>query len=331
MNFCAARSATSSWNGRPGSRVHYHPSAAHWTAAVLIEALPGRISAAFIRDRIVAPLGLADEVMVGVPEVAQARCAEMYDPGREREHDAAPAGMLARASRRRRARRWRLCDRARHGRFLSGARQRRPARRRPAAVAAYHWIRHPQFYRRSRRHEQRLPATSRAWDHRRAASPRPRAASARSRIRATFGHGGAGSSYCWADPVSGVSFAFLSNARLTNEAHDLRTEVLSNFVHAAISMDVGEGRAVPRQMVLVGFLQAQNCTNLASSWRHPVSRTDFMSADYYQEIGRILEAREIPSRLLRRPPGDAGPLRQRPRARHRARHPLREDGPHRRA
>ncbi|MBX6748034.1 MAG: LLM class flavin-dependent oxidoreductase, partial [Acetobacteraceae bacterium] len=43
-------------------------------------------------------------------------------------------------------------------------------------------------------------------------------------------------------------------------------------------------------MHLVGFLQAQNCTNLASSWRHPESRTDFLSADYYQEIGRILEA-----------------------------------------
>ena len=41
-----------------------------------------------------------------------------------------------------------------------------------------------------------------------------------------------------------------------------------------------------RQMALVGFLQAQNCTNLPSSWRHPESRDDSMSADYYQEIGR---------------------------------------------
>lgn len=45
-----------------------------------------------------------------------------------------------------------------------------------------------------------------------------------------------------------------------------------------------------RQMVLVGFLQAQNCTNLPSSWRHPDSRADSMSADYYQEIAKILEA-----------------------------------------
>jgi FMN-dependent oxidoreductase (nitrilotriacetate monooxygenase family) len=43
-------------------------------------------------------------------------------------------------------------------------------------------------------------------------------------------------------------------------------------------------------MVMVGFLQAQNCTNLPSSWRHPLSRDDSTSADYYQEIARILEA-----------------------------------------
>jgi FMN-dependent oxidoreductase (nitrilotriacetate monooxygenase family) len=45
-----------------------------------------------------------------------------------------------------------------------------------------------------------------------------------------------------------------------------------------------------RQMVMVGFLQAQNCTNLPSSWRHPESRPDAHCADYYQEIARILEA-----------------------------------------
>ena len=44
-----------------------------------------------------------------------------------------------------------------------------------------------------------------------------------------------------------------------------------------------------RQMVMVGFLQAQNCTNLVSSWRHPESRNNSMSADYYRTIGRVLE------------------------------------------
>ena len=45
-----------------------------------------------------------------------------------------------------------------------------------------------------------------------------------------------------------------------------------------------------REMVLVGFLQAQNCTTLASAWRHPEARSDFMTAAYYQKIGQVLEA-----------------------------------------
>jgi FMN-dependent oxidoreductase (nitrilotriacetate monooxygenase family) len=44
-----------------------------------------------------------------------------------------------------------------------------------------------------------------------------------------------------------------------------------------------------RQMTLIAFLQAQNCSNLASSWRHPLSRTDAWSPDYYRHIGRVLE------------------------------------------
>src|SRR5262249_9326028 len=45
-----------------------------------------------------------------------------------------------------------------------------------------------------------------------------------------------------------------------------------------------------REMVMVGFLQAQNCSNFAGSWRHPDSRSDFSSPDYYARIARVLEA-----------------------------------------
>ena len=45
-----------------------------------------------------------------------------------------------------------------------------------------------------------------------------------------------------------------------------------------------------RNMVMVGFLQAQNCSNFAGSWRHPNSRNDFASPDYYAHIGQVLEA-----------------------------------------
>ena len=52
---------------------------------------------------------------------------------------------------------------------------------------------------------------------------------------ATFGHGGVGSSYCWADPASGTSFAFIANTRAADEEwHALRMDTLSNVVHAAI-------------------------------------------------------------------------------------------------
>ena len=44
-----------------------------------------------------------------------------------------------------------------------------------------------------------------------------------------------------------------------------------------------------RQITMVGFLQAQNCTNLVSSWRHPESRTDFLTPEYFCEIARVLE------------------------------------------
>jgi len=50
----------------------------------------------------------------------------------------------------------------------------------------------------------------------------------------TFGHGGVGSSYCWADPDSGVSFAYLTNSRVSDPWHSARLDVISNAVHSAI-------------------------------------------------------------------------------------------------
>src|SRR5262249_57659844 len=53
----------------------------------------------------------------------------------------------------------------------------------------------------------------------------------------TFGHGGVGSSYCWADPDSGVSFAYLTNGRIADPWHGARMDVISNCVHSAIKAD----------------------------------------------------------------------------------------------
>ncbi len=52
----------------PGSRVHYHGRSAHFTLAMVIEAATGRDYRAEIHDRVIAPLGLGDELRVGVPE-----------------------------------------------------------------------------------------------------------------------------------------------------------------------------------------------------------------------------------------------------------------------
>src|ERR671934_18114 len=52
----------------PGSRVHYHGRAAHWTAAALIESVTKLDYRRFIRDELIVPLGLGDELFVGVPD-----------------------------------------------------------------------------------------------------------------------------------------------------------------------------------------------------------------------------------------------------------------------
>ncbi|MDN6860232.1 LLM class flavin-dependent oxidoreductase [Pseudomonas sp. CAN2814] len=46
---------------------------------------------------------------------------------------------------------------------------------------------------------------------------------------------------------------------------------------------------VPRQISMVAFMQAQNCSNYVGSWRHPATMNDFMEPEYYQRIARTLE------------------------------------------
>jgi CubicO group peptidase (beta-lactamase class C family) len=66
----------------PGTRVHYHGRAAHWTAAVLLEALTKQDYRTFIRENIVEPLGLAGELFVGLPEVEGKRAADIHEPSK---------------------------------------------------------------------------------------------------------------------------------------------------------------------------------------------------------------------------------------------------------
>jgi CubicO group peptidase (beta-lactamase class C family) len=64
----------------PGSRVHYHSRAAHWVAAVLIEALTKTDYRAFIREQVIEPLGLGDELFVGLPDDRHERATDMHEP-----------------------------------------------------------------------------------------------------------------------------------------------------------------------------------------------------------------------------------------------------------
>ena len=50
----------------------------------------------------------------------------------------------------------------------------------------------------------------------------------------TYGHGGAGTSYSWADPASGVSFTYLTNKVVPDPWHSARLDRVSNLIHAAI-------------------------------------------------------------------------------------------------
>ncbi len=45
----------------------------------------------------------------------------------------------------------------------------------------------------------------------------------------------------------------------------------------------------PRQITMIAFMQAQNCSNYVGSWRHPASHSDFLSAAYFQRMARTLE------------------------------------------
>ena len=45
-----------------------------------------------------------------------------------------------------------------------------------------------------------------------------------------------------------------------------------------------------QHMALVGFMQAQNCSNYPASWRHPEAASGFLTPEYYQHVAKVLEA-----------------------------------------
>ena len=218
----------------PGSRVHYHSRAAHWVAAALIEALSGTDYRAFIRDAIARPLGLGDELFVGMPDAQHARAADMHEASadgtrllrRAEENNAAfrragsPSGGGYATARAMAA----FYQMMLAGGTLNGVRLLSPrtiqyVTRNVTGERVDGYMGMP-MHRALGPHVRGTTDTIRGLGS--LASPR------------TFGHGGVGSSYCWADPDSGVSFAYLTNGRVSDPWHSERLDIISNFVHMAI-------------------------------------------------------------------------------------------------
>ena len=217
----------------PGSRVHYHRLAAHWTAAVLIEAVAKMDYRRFIREELIAPLGLGDELFVGMPDAVQDRAADMHEPGpdgrpvkRNDENNArfrragSPGGGGYGTARAMAA----FYQMMLTGGTLGGRRLLSP--RTLAYVLRNYTGDRVDGYMGMPMHRGLGPHLRGTTDTIRGlgslASPR------------TFGHGGVGSSYCWADPDSGVSFAYLTNNRVADPWHSERMDRVSNAMHAAI-------------------------------------------------------------------------------------------------
>jgi CubicO group peptidase (beta-lactamase class C family) len=212
-----------------GSRLHYHPRAAHLTLAMVIEAVTGLDYRDVIRERVLAPLGIGDELYVGVPAGEQHRCANTNglpsEPPRDNSAEMRAAGLpsgggfgTARAMA------------AFYQMMLGGGR---------LGNARLFSRRLIDYVTRDFTGDRPDEAMTMIPMHR-GLGPHSRGPGARIRGLGllahpnTFGHGGAGTSYSWADPTSGVSFSYLTNLVQPDPWHSARLDRISNLVHAAI-------------------------------------------------------------------------------------------------
>jgi CubicO group peptidase (beta-lactamase class C family) len=219
----------------PGARVHYHGRAAHWTAAAMIEAITKTDYRAFIRDNISEPLGLGRELFVGLPDAEHGRAVDMHEPSADgsrlvkRAEENVPEfrragtpGGGGYATARAMAAFYQMLL---QGGTLNGKRLLSP-RTIEYVTRNFTGDRVDAYM--------GMPMHRGLGPHVRGTTDTIRGLGALASPR-TFGHGGVGSSYCWADPDSGVSFAYLTNGRLPDPWHSARLDVISNFVHTAIN------------------------------------------------------------------------------------------------
>lgn len=210
----------------PGTRLQYHPRAAHLTQAMVIEAVTGRDYREVIRDKVLAPLGLAQDIFVGVPAAEQVRCADTYAPEpRDNSPEFRAAGMPSgggfATARGMAAFYQMLLGRGRLGSIRMFS---------PRLVA---YVTKNHTGERGDDQMAGIPMHRGLGPHVRGESDRVRGLGTLAAPE-TFGHGGAGTSYSWADPESGVSFSYLTNFVQPDPFHSARLDRVANLIHAAI-------------------------------------------------------------------------------------------------
>ena len=218
----------------PGSRIQYHGLSAHWVLAMVIEAVTGQDFRTYITDAILRPLGLENDLFVGLPEAQQSRMTYLYEPAatelqqqlREEststtwQRAGVPGGGAYGTARGMVA----LYQMMLQGGRLNGVQLVSP-RTLAYAIQNHTGDRVDEFM--------GMPMHRGLGPHLRGHSVGIRGLGSLASPR-TFGHGGVGTSYCWADPDSGVSFAYITNSRVPDPWHSLRLDQVSNLVHAAL-------------------------------------------------------------------------------------------------
>ena len=217
----------------PGSKVHYHGLSAHWVAAALIEAVIDGDFREYIRRELLTPLGLDGDIFVGVDEADDHRCADMHQFAED-------GGAMIRAALDTRA--WRAAGVPGGGAYatargmaafyqtllaggaLGGTRVLSPR------VIAYATRNHT-----ADRVDENMgmPMHRGIGPHVRGYTPTIRGLGTIA-SPTTFGHGGAGTSYSWGDPESGVSFTYVANCMSPEPWHSVRLDRVSNIVHGSI-------------------------------------------------------------------------------------------------
>lgn len=218
----------------PGSRIQYHGLSAHWVLAMVIEAVTGQDFRTYITDAILRPLGLENDLFVGLPQAQQSRMTYLYEPAATELHQqlreeststtwqraGVPGGGAYGTARGMVA----LYQMMLQGGRLNGVQLVSP-RTLAYAIQNHTGDRVDEFM--------GMPMHRGLGPHLRGHSVGIRGLGSLASPR-TFGHGGVGTSYCWADPDSGVSFAYLTNSRVPDPWHSLRLDQVSNLVHAAL-------------------------------------------------------------------------------------------------